>query len=465
MSHDGTRLAWDHFPVRREPTSRVRGVVPVLALVAAVLALAGAGRPPVATAAAGGRPSGSASVVGGTPVTAAGSLAYVANTALSGACSGTVVSSVLVLTAAHCVVDLDRRSISPPEEVSVRTGTVDRSDTTTAQTSAVTRIVVAPGFNPRTLAADAALLQLAAPTASPAAPLLAEGETGPLTAGTAAVVSGWGLLDGAAADAPTVLHRGLQYVQGPAFCGARDPLFEPTAEFCAVDPSGAVTACHGDSGGPLLAARVDGSPVQIGIVSRGVPADEGRCNPSLPSVFTRVDAVVAWVNGWIGALSPPAAGLPPAASPAPTPLASEGTGQLPVAPGAATAPVAAPRTRFFARSGKTRVWVTLSADGTKVTRVRLALRLACRGAWYADLDRTWRTNRTLRPGRTVRVRFPAYENRSWARVAQQVTIRRSADGASLTVRPSATARARTDRLGSCSAAPRALKGPLTAAGA
>jgi len=357
------------------------------------------------------------------------------------------------LTAAHCVVDLDRRTISPAYAVEVRTGTVDLNDASRAQVSGVARIVVDPLFNTRTLTHDAALLQLVTPTTSPSLTMAAPGDLDRLTAGTPAAVFGWGLLDGADAVAPTWLHYGIEYVQSPAYCAAHDQAFFATVQLCAVDPAGLVTTCHGDSGGPLLAVGDDGSPVQIGVISRGGTGANERCSPTAVSVFTRVDVFVSWARSWIAALAP---------APPPTPVA-----QAPVAPAAPTAgpaatpvPTPPPATRWHARSRHARAWITLSADGKRIKKVRLALRVKCRGSWYANFDDTWTTNTALPPGRATPVRLTPWSNRYWIRGNERITVDRSEDGTTLTVFPSASARPRNRRLGICRARPPAMSATL-----
>jgi len=77
------------------------------------------------------------------------------------------------------------------------------------------------------------------------------------------------------------------------------PFFDPTRQVCALDiPGFKITTCHGDSGGPAIATRADGTPVEIGVTSLG----DGSCNPSSPGVFTRVDQISTWVQSWINAV-------------------------------------------------------------------------------------------------------------------------------------------------------------------
>jgi hypothetical protein len=80
--------------------------------------------------------------------------------------------------------------------------------------------------------------------------------------------------------------------------------------------------CFGDSGGPLIGQRADGTPVELGIVSTGGPF----CSTKLPNVFTRVDFVSAWVAQWIAAIETGAP--PPAVDPdAPFPLMTRPTAE------------------------------------------------------------------------------------------------------------------------------------------
>jgi hypothetical protein len=67
---------------------------------------------------------------------------------------------------------------------------------------------------------------------------------------------------------------------------------------CTTDPPDhANGGCFGDSGGPVIAHRADGSAVEIGVVSTGGP----RCSTKLPNIFTRVDRVSTWATEWIAA--------------------------------------------------------------------------------------------------------------------------------------------------------------------
>ena len=63
-------------------------------------------------------------------------------------------------------------------------------------------------------------------------------------------------------------------------------------------PNFRVTPCSGDSGGPAIATRSDGTAVEVGIVSMG----DFTCSPDSPAVYTRVDQISGWVKRWIDAV-------------------------------------------------------------------------------------------------------------------------------------------------------------------
>lgn len=61
------------------------------------------------------------------------------------------------------------------------------------------------------------------------------------------------------------------------------------SEICTLTKSGE-GACHGDSGGPLIAGS-DGKASLIGLVSWGAP-----CARGVPDVYTRVSAFLPWIK-------------------------------------------------------------------------------------------------------------------------------------------------------------------------
>ena len=228
------------------------------------------------------------------------------------ACSGTVVSSNVVLTAAHCVLD-GAGAPRPVATFRVVTGEVDW-EAGDRVLSKVAALAVHPEYDPRGERADwadVAVLQLSRPISAPPVRLASE----PPAPGTASLIAGWGKL---AADQPgpaATLHYGTTTVQPADFCAGQASQFDPTGQLCVLDTTDqAHSACNGDSGGPLLVVApgsVD-EPLEIGIASFGA---SDSCAPSSPQYYTRADLIAPWVAAEVAALAPPAASVAAATLP------------------------------------------------------------------------------------------------------------------------------------------------------
>lgn len=272
---------------------RRRVLSAALGLALASLALAG-----LANASSGAR----ASIVGGTTASIEewpwAAFILAADRKGEGfSCTGTVVAPNLVLTAGHCVEDVATGRKTPLARYVVVTGSSDVRDATVRQVSKVSRTIVYPHFNRFKAHGDAALLVLATPTTAPAVALATPTDAALLAADTPTWIAGWGLSGPLRKLKRTpVLRRAATFVQRPLYCRNHArvyyPFFNYSSQLCTITPPGfSVGTCHGDSGGPALAFREDGTPVQIGITSLGA-AD---CNTHLPDIFTRVDRIYAWV--------------------------------------------------------------------------------------------------------------------------------------------------------------------------
>jgi trypsin len=290
----------------REGTSRAQGAVAVaVACLCSVLAAAAL---PAAAPAAQTPPSAHASVIGGHPASIAEfpSLAFIqaAEQPIGVfACTGTVVAPRVVLTAGHCVEDVESGALMPASGYAVATGIANLAEVKRANVSRISQALVYPGFKPSQLHGDAGLLILKDPVAAPPLPLASAADSALLGAGTPLSIAGWGLTDARAKDGPAQLQSGASVVQSSAHCRSHSaryyPFYSPNLQLCTEDSADhAVSGCFGDSGGPAIAQRADGSPVEVGIVSTGGPG----CSPALPNVFTRVDQIATWVAGWIAAV-------------------------------------------------------------------------------------------------------------------------------------------------------------------
>lgn len=232
-------------------------------------------------------------------------------------CGGVLRDAWHVLTAAHCVADVDASSVAVAAFPGTRSAPGPGAEVRPLQ-----GITTPPAFRASTEGLDVALLTLAAPVSGAPLPLPAPGQD---DTGSAALVSGWGDADPVSpgAQQPDALLRGVVRVLPDARCALYGAYFRAETMLCAgaTGPGVVADACQGDSGGPLV--RHDGGPVGpdgvtdlghydrvVGLVSWGVSCGDAR----LPGVYTRLAAPA--VQAVAAAPSPPF--RPDATGPAPS---------------------------------------------------------------------------------------------------------------------------------------------------
>jgi secreted trypsin-like serine protease len=285
---------------------RAIALIAAFALLASLIVAATAIASPRTTAAAS-NPKATASVIGGHDTTTADfpSLAFIEGLqATDGyACSGSVVAPRVILTAGHCVEDLESSSLVEPGLVHVATGVSNLRHIPKDKISDVERVLVYPHFDPSELHGDAGLLILKAPTTAPPITLATAADAALYEPGTKLTIAGWGLDERGAEEIPDQLHAATVPVEESSRCekGIRRiyTFLDPSLQVCTIDaPQFKITPCHGDSGGPAIATEADGSRVEVGVTSMG----DATCRPTSPAVYTRVDQISGWVHKWIAAV-------------------------------------------------------------------------------------------------------------------------------------------------------------------
>ncbi|KAJ2077485.1 hypothetical protein H4R24_005103 [Coemansia sp. RSA 988] len=180
-------------------------------------------------------------------------------------CGGTLISSSLVVTAAHCMVDADTNTPYEAKQVNVCYGanSVVSQSCTTAR-----NLTVHPQYNAKYLSSDIALIQIARLSDATTASIY----TGELKEGDKITTMGWGKTASNSDTLPTTLMSVEVKVGSKSKCNEGMPTYNSPngPEICsdnALTPG--KDSCQGDSGSPAVISD-GGEPKLVGLTSSGV---------------------------------------------------------------------------------------------------------------------------------------------------------------------------------------------------
>ncbi|PVV00766.1 hypothetical protein BB560_004840, partial [Smittium megazygosporum] len=218
------------------------------------------------------------------------------------ACTGSLISSKVIVTAAHCLFDPNQVPFSP-SKIYVSAGTnTNINDAPSANIFRASKIVPHPSYDPRTALNDVGLIFLTTSVPSSIA-TPTKIYTGEISDSLPVAAAGWGLTsndpDAQVADVLSYVNLNIS---SSAECKILNPVWNGNSGYtiCTLIQNGKDT-CYGDSGGPLAVLNTNQNPMPIvGLTSIGnSPGNDEKplCGqPGGTAYYTNLKNYLSWIN-------------------------------------------------------------------------------------------------------------------------------------------------------------------------
>ena len=190
-------------------------------------------------------------------------------------CTGSIINSTFILTAAHCT---DGWS---PSQCQIRVGTNTRSG---GETYACAAFTEKRGYNDGNGFSnnDVAIIELESSISFDSTKQPVNLQDLQPASGSEVLMIGWGRVSGGGALPSTLQQVISDYATDSECQSSWGSSYNPATMIC--EKGSSVGACNGDSGGPMMCYSDDGEEFQCGVTSWGASG----CTVSLPSVYAEV---------------------------------------------------------------------------------------------------------------------------------------------------------------------------------